>query len=89
MTTVPNPGVCVHCTMPTEHGSVCDFCRLYVPPEMASGESVDGYISDAAKHARYAFEDLGDAAEVAGEPVLPEARELLLAALRLLDEAAE
>lgn len=96
MTVPPTPSrmpvaqECRYCTVPTDRDDVCGFCQRYVPPATAvERESVDGYIRDAAKHARYAVEDLGDAAEVAAQPVLPEARELLLAALRLLDEAAE
>lgn len=70
-------GQCRYCTVPTEVGDVCTFCRNYTPPaESDTGNFPDAgkardrdradciaSLKSASKHTLYAAEDIGDVLE--------------------------
>jgi hypothetical protein len=56
---------CRYCTVPTDVGDVCTFCRNYTPPPEPEPDRADcvAALKSAGKHARYAAEDIGDSLE--------------------------
>jgi hypothetical protein len=76
MTVTPS-AECVHCTVPTDGGDVCQFCATYDGPPITDSSltgpgrrrtpQVDVLLAGAHLQARQAAEDIEDAIEVWGD----------------------
>lgn len=78
---------CVHCTVPTDSGDICTFCRHYVPP--TPGPGIPQRLDDAVRRIDALRRDLaGIIAALPGEVSMCLVLDLSAAGTRLRDAAA-
>ena len=90
MSTIAPSPQCRHCTVPIDSGDICAFCQSYTPPSPG-----DALLAGAHCHASQGADDLAAVlAELGDQTPLPAAVDIvtarahLVAAQRLIDNAA-
>lgn len=76
---------CKHCTVPTDSGDVCSFCRTYVPPAPPALDRARGHLDTAICHLTDAASYLHGARATRAQQIL----DRITAALADLDRIRE